>query len=122
MMIEMTESEWSAKYRPIKNHLVTHDTTSFDTSGEELDFVTQQPSTNVWTAWDADEGVYIRCGYYLTNTHRVLSYYVTEIPWTTDGEEEFVTLSTFEDCECQDDDGNGKQDCETCGGDGFIYE
>jgi len=117
-MIEMTESEWSKKYRPIKNHLVKDDTTSFETYGEELDFVCQQPNSTVWTEMDGDEGVYIVAGYCLTNR---IQYYITDVPWD-DGEEVFVTICKFVDCECVDEDGEGKQDCETCYGDGNYTE
>jgi hypothetical protein len=117
MMIEMTESEWSAKYRPIKNHLVKDDTTSFETYGEQVDFVASQDNQNVWTELDGDEGVYIVAGYHYASR---IQYYVTELPWESD--DIFVTVCKFVDCECMDDEGEGKQDCETCGGDGTYTE
>ena len=118
MMTEITESEWSAKYRPIKNHLVKDDTTSFETYGEELDFVCQQPHSTVWTEMDGDEGVYIVQGYHLANR---IQYYITEIPWD-DSDDIFITICKFVECKCLDDEGEGNPDCPECGGDGMYTE
>jgi len=117
-MTEITESEWSAKYRPIKNHLVKDDTTSFETYGEELDFVCQQPHSTVWTEMDGDEGVYIVQGYHLANR---IQYYITEIPWD-DSDDIFITICKFVECKCLDDEGEGNPDCPECGGDGMYTE
>jgi hypothetical protein len=114
-MIEMTNEEWSAKYRPVKNHLAKDDTTVFGTHGEELLFVSDQPNSNVWTEMDLDEGVYIRAGYYERNR---LAYYVTDVPWDS-GEEVYVTICTFEICACYDEEiDSANPDCELCYGDG----
>jgi hypothetical protein len=116
-MNEITESEWSAKYRPIKNKFVKDDTTSFETYGEELDYVCLQPHSTVWTEVDGDDGVYIVAGYHLANR---IQYYITEIPWTDD-EDPFVTICKYVECECMDE-GEGKPDCPECGGDGVYTE
>jgi hypothetical protein len=114
-MAEMTESEWSTKYRPIKNHLVSDDTTSFETYGEELDFVTQQPNSTVWTEMDGDNGVYIVQGYHLANR---ISYYVTEIPWQDD-DDICITICEFVTCHCYNEDTDeANPDCEDCYGEG----
>ena len=117
-MIEMTESEWSTKYRPIKNHLVKDDTTSFETYGEELDFVASKDEQYIWTEMDGDEGVYIVNGYFLVNR---IQYYVCELPWENN-ESIIITVCKFVTCECVDEDGEGKQDCQTCYGDGTYTE
>ena len=117
-MNEITESEWSKKYRPIKNHLVEDDTTSFETYGDELDYVCQQPNSTVWTELEGDEGVYIVAGYHLANR---IQYYITEIPWTDD-EDPFVTICKYVECECIDDEREGKEDCETCYGQGVYTD
>lgn len=120
-MIEITESEWSAKYRPIKNHLVKDDTTSFETYGEELDFVCQQPNSTVWTEMDGDDGVYIVAGYHLANR---IQYYVTDVPWD-DEQEVYVTICRFVVCDCynpDDEETEPDDDCDQCGGDGTYTE
>jgi hypothetical protein len=117
MMNEITESEWSAKYRPIKNH-ITNDGYSFETYGQELDYVCLQPHSTVWTEMDGDEGVYIVAGYHLANR---IQYYITEIPWTDD-EDPFVTICKYVECECCNDDGDGDPDCDKCYGDGTYTE
>ena len=120
-MTEMTWDEWSAKYRPIKNHLVDYDTMQFETYGEELEFVCQQPNATVWTEMDGDDGVYLVSGYHLVNR---INYYVTEIPWT-DGEDPFVTICKFVVCDCYDVDNEDEepdQDCDLCGGDGTYTD
>ena len=114
-MTELTYQEWLDKYKPIKNHLVK-DGTSFETYGDEVLFVCEQPNATVWTEMDGDEGVYIVAGYHLANR---ICYYVTEIPWTDD---EYVTVCKFVECECMDDEGEGKEGCETCDGDGVYTD
>lgn len=121
MMISMTESEWANKYKPIKNHLVSDDTTSFETYGEELDFVTQQPNSTVWTEMDGDNGVYIVQGYHLANR---ISYYVTEIPWQDD-DDICITICEFVVCDCydvNDEETEPDEDCELCYGEGTYTD
>jgi hypothetical protein len=117
MMNEITESEWAKKYQP-KPNCFTNDGYSYETYGHELEYVCLQPHSTVWTEMDGDEGVYIVAGYHLANR---IQYYITEIPWTDD-EEPFVTICKYVECECVDADGEGKQDCETCDGDGMYTE
>jgi hypothetical protein len=117
MMIEMTESEWANKYQP-KPNCFTNDGYAYETYGHELEYVCLQPNSTVWTEMDGDEGVYIVAGYCLTNR---IQYYITDVPWD-DSEEVFVTICKFVDCECMDDEGEGKPDCPECGGDGTYTE
>lgn len=116
-MIEMTESDWANKYGLLPNH-ITNDGNAFETYGEELEHILNQDDHNVWTELDGDEGVYIVNGYSRVNR---IQYYITELPWV-DGEDTMITICKFVECECMDDEGEGKQDCETCGGDGTYTE
>ena len=117
MMIEMTESEWANKYGLLPNH-ITNDGNSFETYGEELAYVCQQPNSTVWTEMDGDNGVYIVSGYHLANR---IQYYITELPWSDD-DDIIIPVCQFVECECMDEDGEGKEDCETCYGDGTYTE
>jgi hypothetical protein len=116
-MIEMTESDWANKYGLLPNH-ITNDGYAYQTFGEELDYVCQQPNATVWTELDGDEGVYIVSGYHLANR---IQYYITELPWSDD-EDIVIPICQFVECECMDDEGEGKEDCETCDGDGTYTE
>jgi hypothetical protein len=119
MMTEMTYEEWSTKYIPIKNHLVKDDTTSFETYGDEVLFVCEQPNSTVWTELDGDEGVYLVSGYHLANR---ISYYVTEVPWD-DSDDICITICKFVVCSCYNEDTEeGDPDCDKCYGDGSYTD
>jgi hypothetical protein len=121
MMSEMTYEQWVEKYKPIKNHLVTDDTTSFETYGEELQFVILSDDYKVWTELDGDNGVYLVSGYHIVNR---ISYYVTEIPWQED-EDICITVCEFVVCDCfdpDDEETEPDQDCDQCGGDGTYTD
>ena len=116
-MTELTYQQWLDKYKPIKNHLVTDDTTSFETYGDEVLFVCEQPNATVWTEMDGDDGVYIVAGYHLANR---ISYYVNDIPWTDD---EYVTVCKFVVCSCYNEDTDaGDPNCDLCQGDGTYTD
>jgi hypothetical protein len=57
-MSEMTYEEWEMKYKPIPNH-ITGECCSFETYGDEVNFVASQDNHNVWTEMDGDNGVYL---------------------------------------------------------------
>lgn len=116
-MTEMTESDWANKYGLLPNH-ITNDGNSYETYGDELEHILNQDDHNVWTEVDGDGGVYIVNGYSRVNR---IQYYITELPWV-DGEDITIPICQFVDCECSDEDGEGKQDCETCYGDGTYTE
>ena len=118
-MTDMTYEEWSTKYRPIKNHLVKDDTTSFETYGDEVLFVCEQPNSTVWTELDGDEGVYLVSGYHLANR---ISYYVTDVPWD-DSDDICITICKFVVCSCYNEETDENDpDCNECYGDGSYTD
>lgn len=77
----MTYEEWVEKYKPIQNHLTNFapfDGTMFETFGEELNFVREQNSSNIWTFVDTDAGEQITNGYHIVNR---IGYFITEVPF-----------------------------------------
>ena len=109
-MNNMTYEEWEAKYKPIPNH-ITGECCSFETYGDELDFVMSQKPEHIWTEIDGDNGVYIVDGYHYVNR---IQYFVCEVPWTD--ENEFVPVQMWVQCECanEDNDFEGELDCPNC--------
>jgi len=78
---QMTEDEWSIKYKPVENHLLEHKGTQmFETYGKELNHVvstcTKTPNT-VWTLLDCDGTLIISPGFWRINR---LGYFITEVP------------------------------------------
>jgi len=119
MMSEMTYEEWVNKYKPIKNHLVKDDTTSFETYGDEVLFVCEQPNSTVWTELDGDEGVYLVSGYHLANR---IAYYVTDVPWD-DSDDICITICKFVVCSCYNEENDtADPDCDECYGDGSYTD
>jgi hypothetical protein len=67
--IELTESEFDARFTLRRNHLNPNASWSgcmFETYGEELDFVNSQDPTSVWTLCDGDDW-YILSGFHSVN-------------------------------------------------------
>lgn len=123
-MTEMTYEQWEETYNPILNpqHNDNNASIQFETYGEDLDFVLQQPTNNIWTELDGDDGVYLVTGYHLTNR---ISYYVTEVPWTNSEADDYVTICKFVVCDCynvEDEDEEPDQDCDQCDGNGTYTE
>ena len=80
--IEMTEDEWIATYKPIKNHIDTNASFNgemFETYGEEVEFVKQQNPNTIWMYGDGDDGGgYIWSGWGFVNR---IGYFITEVPF-----------------------------------------
>ena len=102
MLDELKEQQvdkWLAKYKPVANHIsnssgweINEKGILFETYGEELDFVRDQPDNHVWTWIDGDEGTVIVAGMAFVNR---IGYFVTENAWTDPNE--FVEVDTYED-------------------------
>ena len=71
---------WENWYKPINNHIAdpNDETTLFETYGEELEFVNEQPSNKVWTWVDGADGTYVIAGKHFV--YRI-GYFITEEPW-----------------------------------------
>lgn len=107
----MTYDYWETNFKPIKNHLVKYDQLTFETYGEEVEFVKAQDPKTVWTEVDGDSGTYIISGWHFVNR---IHYYITENPW----EDEYTEVPTwvYRRCDCTEEDGfeDGNPDCEEC--------
>jgi hypothetical protein len=118
-------NEWAEKYKPVKNHFRKHDEYSFETYGEEVEYVKSMHPNFIWTWVDGEMCSLIVAGYSYVNR---LSYYITENPWQD--ENDSVLLSVEKECECYDeeamDNGDrqeyGDPNCEKCEGYGLITE
>lgn len=82
---ELTD-KWIDEYKPVANHIsdssgweINEKGILFETYGEELEFVRQQPDNHVWTWVDGDEGTAIVAGMAFVNR---IGYFVTEKAWT----------------------------------------
>ncbi len=85
-LIEISEDQFASQYKPIANHLNPNASfdwgdgfgTLFETYGEELAFVFQQDSLNVWTIVDGDDGdLYVISGLHFVNR---LGYVISRVP------------------------------------------
>lgn len=87
--IELTFEEWCEQYKPIVNHI--DDNASFDdgnggimfeTYGDEVAFVKEQPEANIWMYGSGDDGgTFVWNGWGFVNR---LGYFITEVPCPPD--------------------------------------
>ena len=79
--IEMDFDEWCDTYKPIKNHIDTNASFNgemFETYGEEVAFVKEQPEEYIWMYGDGDDGgSFIWNGWGFVNR---IGYFITEVP------------------------------------------
>lgn len=88
----MTLDEFDA-LEPIQNHLdknASLDGCMFETFGEELQYVLQQPNNHIWTYIEEDNFLYYVSGYHLVNR---LGYMITKKPY--DGKEVSIKVHDF---------------------------
>jgi hypothetical protein len=87
--IEMDFDEWCDTYKPIINHIDTNASfdngdggTMFETYGDEVAFVKEQPEDRIWTYGDGDDGgSYVWNGWSFVNR---IGYFITEVPCPPD--------------------------------------
>ena len=109
----MTYDYWQNTYKPIKNSFVKYDSITFETYGEEVEFVQKADNKYIWTEVDGDSGTYIISGYHFVNR---IHYYITENPW----EDEYTEIPTwcYRQCDCCDleefEDNGYNPDCDEC--------
>ena len=110
-MSDMSNEQWEKTYLPMVNN-ITNEGISYETYGDEVDYVSQQDERHVWTEMDGDNGVYIVNGMHYVNR---IQYYITNKPWTDDVT---ITVCEYIDCDCYDGDVDPKNNCPECGGTG----
>ena len=110
-MSDMSNEQWEKTYLPMVNS-ITNEGISYETYGDEEDYVRQQDERHVWTEMDGDNGVYIVNGMHYVNR---IQYYITNKPWTDDVT---ITVCEYIDCDCYDGDVDPKNNCPECGGTG----
>jgi hypothetical protein len=84
---------------------------SWETYGDDDEYVRQQDNNFVWTEVDGEEGCYIISGYHWINR---IHYFITNRPWTDDIE---VPTWGYRECECQelvDIDLQSPEFCDEC--------
>jgi hypothetical protein len=115
-----TYDAWVREFQPMPNHLHNQETfaqLSYETYGDEDEYVRQQDNNFVWTEVDGEEGCYIISGYHWVNR---IQYYITNRPWTDDYTE--VPTWGYRDCDCRTEANDWEEDpdCLECGGEGIV--
>ena len=98
--IELDYDEWVDTYKPILNHIDTNasfDGMMFETYGDEVAFVKEQPEANIWMYGDGDDGgSYVWSGWGFVNR---IGYFITEVPCPPDTEIQIKVSSYWYYCE-----------------------
>lgn len=110
----LSNQQWEEIYLPMVNS-ITNEGISYETYGDEEDYVSQQDERHVWTELDGDNGVYIVNGMHYVNR---IQYYITNKPWN-DGDNITITVCEYVTCSCyNEEEQEGNPDCDECNGDG----
>ena len=110
-----TYGAWEQTFKPIKNTLRNTDfqEITFETYGEEFEFVQKADNNHIWTEVDGDSGTYIIAGLHWVNR---IQYYVTTTAWTDEYTE--VPSWCYRQCDCAEDeqyeDEGYNPDCTEC--------
>ncbi len=96
--IELSEDAFAAMFQPQANHLDANATcdwgngygTLYETFGEELEYVKQQPAAYIWTWIHGDDGEFIVSGFHFVNR---IGYFICPRP-VPDGVHIEVELET----------------------------
>ena len=107
-----TYQSWVDTFKPINNSIGNHqDINTFETYGEDMEFVRNYDPKFIWTEVDGDSGTYIMAGYHYVNR---IQYYITTNPW----EDEYTEVPTwvYRDCDCRTEETDWEADpaCEEC--------
>jgi hypothetical protein len=129
--VSLTWDEWVEQFKPIKNHITKYpdnhmEYESFETFGEEVEFVISKANDNlVWTFSDGDMCTYLSNGYHYINR---INYYVCTVPYDPDKTYEII-VSTEQECTCYSEDEDvmetrdgefGDPECKECEGYGLV--
>ena len=89
----MTEKDFDTNFTPILNHLEPNSSFSgcmFETYGEEIEFVKEQPNNTIWTIVTGDDDTM----YYISGFHFInrMGYLIMNEPITDDDVEYDVKI------------------------------
>lgn len=86
----MSYDEWLSTFRPILNQFddnASYDGRMFETYGDEVTYVKDQPNPHIWTLLDAEGYTIISKGWHFVNR---LGYFVCEVPFTDEDPDEII--------------------------------
>ena len=113
-------TEWKVKFRPLANHFSKDPNQhSFQPNGDEEKYVKNYDPKFVWTHIHGETSDSVKAGY--LSSSDTFSYFITELPWESQGDYALVALEVT--CDCSQVDGSeveGDPDCDACGGNGFL--
>lgn len=86
----MSYEEWLSKFKPVLNQFddnASYDGRMFETYGDEVTYVKDQPNPHIWTLLDADGYTVIGKGWSFVNR---IGYFVCEVPFTDEDPDEII--------------------------------